>query len=105
MKTKLRKPIFPVYFFDINRTEFGRIENNTINASISLKFIDDDERKTAVIELNNHRIFLDTRQNSFSKNINPFVIEGSNFVRITPEKTLHVLELKVELDCGKKGCR
>ena len=44
VKTKLKKPIFPVYFFDINRTQFERIENNSLNATITLKFIDDDER-------------------------------------------------------------
>src|SRR3989338_5730785 len=105
VKTKLRKPIFPVYFFDINDTQFERIENNTLNASVILKFIDDGERKNAVIELNSHRISVNTRGGSFSKNIDAFMIEGSNSIRITPEKTLHVLELKVELDCKKeKDC-
>jgi len=60
VKTKLRKPISPVYFFDINRTMFERIDNNTINSTINLRFIDDDERKTAVIELNDHIIFTAT---------------------------------------------
>ncbi|MBI2664717.1 hypothetical protein HYX10_05265 [Candidatus Woesearchaeota archaeon] len=105
VKTKLKKPIFPVYFFDINSTQFAKIDNGTINASIGLKFIDDDERKTATIELNSHRIFVDTRSDGFSKNIDPFVIEGSNSLRITPEQTLHLLELKVQLDCrNAKDC-
>jgi len=102
VKTKLEKPIFPVYFFDLNRTQFRNIDNGTINATVSLRFIDNDERKTAVLELNQHRIFIDTRGDSFAKNVDPFVVEGSNSLRIVPEKTLQVLELKVELDCQEK---
>lgn len=102
VKTKLRKPITPIYFFDINETQFENIDNGTINATLQLRFVDDDERKTAVIAVNDHRIFLDTRQDSFTKNIDPFIEEGSNSIRIEPEKTLHILELKVKLDCQKK---
>ncbi len=105
VKTRLKEPVSPIYFFDINGTQFRKIENNTINASISLKFVDDGELKNAVIEINNHRISVNTRQGAFSKNIDEFVVEGSNSARIEPETTLHVLELKVELDCkSKKDC-
>ena len=104
VKTTLRKAISPVYFFDINQSQFDLIDNNTINTSLSLKFIDDDEKKNAIIEVNQHRISLDTRQDAFSKNIDLFVNEGSNSIRITPERTLHVLELKVDLDCKEDDC-
>ncbi len=106
VKTKLKKPIAPIFFFDVNSTQFSKIEKNDINASVSLKFVDDDERKNAVIELNGHRIFVNTRQGAFSKNIDEFVVEGSNSLRIEPETTLQILSLKVELDCKEeKDCR
>ncbi len=105
VKTKLKKPVSPIYFFDINSTQFRKIENNTINASISLKFVDDSEVKNAVIDVNGHRISVNTRQGAFSKNIDEFVVEGSNSARVEPETTLYVLEMKVELDCkDSKGC-
>lgn len=106
VKTKLKKPIAPIYFFDVNSTQFKKLEKDDINASVILKFVDDDERKSAVIELNGHRLFVNTRQDAFSKNIDEFVVEGSNSLRIEPETTLQVLSLRVELDCKEeKDCR
>ncbi len=103
IKTQLRKPISQVYFFDMNRTQFKKVENDTINASISLRFIDDKEKHTGVIDINAHKIFFNTIQSNFSKGIDQFVVEGSNSVRIEPETTLSITELKVELDCKKKA--
>ncbi len=106
VKTKLKKPVSPIYFFDMNSTQFGKIDKNDINASILIKFVDDGERKNAVIDLNGHRIFVNTNQAAYSRNIDEFVVEGSNSLRIEPETTLYILNLKVELDCKEeKDCR
>lgn len=106
VKTKLKKPISPIYFFDVNSSQFKKIATNDLNASILLKFVDDGERKNAIIDLNGHRTFVNTRQAAYSKNIDEFVVEGSNSLRIEPETTLQILSLKIELDCKeKKDCR
>ncbi len=106
VKTKLKKPIAPIYFFDVNSTQFGKISTNDLNASILMQFVDDGERKNAVVDLNGHRMFVNTRQNAFSKNVDEFLVEGSNSLRIEPETTLQILSLKVELDCREaKDCR
>ena len=101
LRTKLKEPIFPVYFFTVNSSVFRRIENNTVNSSFALRFVDDKERKTATLEINNQKTRLDTRAANYSKNIDSFLVEGSNFIRILPETTLNILELKVLLDCRK----
>ena len=101
LRTKLKEPIFPVYFFTANSTVFRRIENNTINSSLSIRFVDDKERKTATLEINSQKTRLDTRAANYSKNIDSFLVEGSNFIRIVPETTLNIIELKVLLDCKK----
>ncbi|MBI2141241.1 hypothetical protein HYU16_02345 [Candidatus Woesearchaeota archaeon] len=101
LRTKLKEPIFPVYFFTTNSTVFRRIENNTINSSLSIRFVDDKERKTATLEINDQKTRLDTRAANYSKNIDSFLVEGSNFIRIVPETTLNIVELKVILDCRK----
>ncbi len=101
LRTRLKEPIFPIYFFSINSTTFRRIDNNTINSTLSLSFIDDKERKTATIEINNQKTRLDTRAANYSKNVDSFLIAGTNFLRIVPETTLSVIELKLSLDCRK----
>lgn len=101
LRTKLKEPIFPIYFFSLNNTVFRRIENNTINSTLSIIFLDDKERKTATVEINNQKTRVDTRQANFSKNVDSFMVAGSNFLRIVPETTLNIVELKLLLDCRK----
>lgn len=101
LRTKLKEPIFPIYFFNVNSTVFRRIENNTVNSTLQLRFVDDKERKTADLEINNQKTRVDTRAANYSKNIDSFLIEGTNFLRIIPDTTMHLLKLKVVLDCRK----
>ncbi len=99
LRTKLKEPIFPLYFFSINSSVFRKIENNTINSTLSIRFVDDKERKTSTLDINNQKVRMDTRQANFSRNIDSFLAEGTNFIRIVPDTTLSILELEVLLDC------
>jgi hypothetical protein len=102
IRTELEEPVFPLYFFSINKTVFEKIENNTINSTITLDFLDDDEKKVADIDVNSQKIRINTRQNSYTRNIDNFLIEGTNFIRIVPEDTMHIISMTVLLDCRDK---
>ncbi len=101
LRTKLKEPIFPIYFFSLNNTVFRRIENNTINSTLNIMFLDDKERKTATVEINNQKTRIDTRQANFSKNVDSFMAAGTNFLRIVPETTINIINLRLVLDCQK----
>lgn len=101
LRTKLKEPIFPIYFFSINSSVFKRIENNSINSTLSITFVDDLERKTATVEINNQKTRLDTRAANYSKNVDSFLIAGTNFLRLVPETTLSIIELRLVLDCRR----
>ena len=101
LRTTLKEPIFPIYFFSLNNTVFRRIENNTINSTLGITFLDDKERKTAQIEINNQKMNIDTRQANYSKNVDSFMVAGTNFLRIVPTTTINVVNLKLVLDCQK----
>ena len=101
LRTKLKEPIFPIYFFSINSSTFSRIENNTVNSTFSLRFIDDKQRKTATIEINNQKTRLDITGANYSKNVDSFLVGGTNYLRIVPDTTLNIVELKLVLDCKK----
>lgn len=101
LRTKLKEPIYPIYFFSLNNTVLRRIENNTVNSTLGVTFLDDKERKTATIEINNQKTRVDTRQANYSKNVDSFLVAGTNFLRIVPETTLNIIELRLVLDCRK----
>ena len=86
------------YFFEINQTEFRRINQSRKDAILSLKFADDTTSKDLKLDVNGHFSTIDQRQSSFSKKINSDIEEGNNFVRMTPlQDDVDVVELKVEL--------
>lgn len=101
LRTNLKEPIFPIYFFSLNSSVFRRIENNTINSTLNLRFIDDKERKTATVEINSQKTTVDTRQANYSKNVDSFLVAGTNYLRIVPETTINLVSLKLVLDCRK----
>ncbi len=86
------------YYFEINRTQFRDINESDKEAILSLKFADDVEDKDLRLDVNGHFSMIDERKAAFSKNINEDVIQGNNFVRLTPlVDDVDVVELKVEL--------
>ena len=103
LRTRLKEPIFPLYFFSINSSTFRRIENNTVNSTLAIRFVDDKERKVADVEINNQKTRIDTKSANYSKNIDSFLVAGTNFLRLVPETTLNIIELKLKLDCRKDG--
>ncbi len=97
VNTELEKPIFPIYFFDVNETQFDRIENGSMKAELRIHMVDDDERKAANLNINNRRTSFDQRDFNYTKDITRFIEDGNNFVRIEPRTTLHIVDLEVEL--------
>ena len=98
VNTKLNAPIEPVYFFEVNSTQFSWLKNSTLRAQLNFKFVDDDKEKRAELNINNIKTFLDAKKAAnYTKDITPFLIEGNNFIRIVPEKTLNIAEISIKL--------
>ncbi|MBN2454304.1 hypothetical protein JXB11_02035 [Candidatus Woesearchaeota archaeon] len=97
VKTELKEPIYPIYFFEVNETQYTLVKNRTLDAELTIKFVDDDERKAATLNINNLRTSLDTKEDEFNKSINTYIVEDSNFIRIEPETNLPISSLKIEL--------
>jgi hypothetical protein len=97
VKTELRQPIYPVYFFEVNETRYSLVQNGTLKAVLTMRFVDDKERKAATLNINNMKTFLDTTSDRYNKTIDTYLVEGSNFVRIEPQTNLPIINLKVEL--------
>lgn len=98
VKTKLREPVEPVYFFEVNATQYSWLVNKSFKAELRMKFVDDNEQKRAELNINNRRTFMDAKRTAnFTKDITSFLVEGNNFIRVVPETTLHIADLRIEL--------
>ena len=96
--TDLRELSYPTYYFEINESTYDKIKNDTYDAKLTLEFIDDKKDKVMNLNINNRMIYVDTDEELYYKNIDSYVREGNNFIKIEPLSMLDIVELKVELE-------
>ncbi|MBI4152040.1 hypothetical protein HY496_03645 [Candidatus Woesearchaeota archaeon] len=93
----LRSLEFPSYYFELSAEDYQKVLKNNLKARLALSFVDVVAVKQADIFFNGHRIMLDTKDVVFTVDVNDFVVEGSNAIKISPRKTLEVRELRLDL--------
>ncbi len=98
LTSELKKADIPVYYFELNQSQINKVNNRTLLVSLYMKFIDDKTQKTADIYVNNHAIRLDQTEEEFEEDISDDVVKGNNAIKIEPEETLDVVELKVMVE-------
>ncbi len=87
-----------VYYFEVNSTTFKDIEDGDYDAFIRIEFVDDENTKKADLNINDHLVRIDQEKKTYEKNINSWIEEDNNFVKIQPKTTLEIVELNIELD-------
>ncbi|MBW2977251.1 hypothetical protein KY331_00240 [Candidatus Woesearchaeota archaeon] len=95
IKSELEQLVYPVYYFEITDKRHQRIQDDEANVTLSLRFVDDIERKRARIIVNGHMISLDQNEIKFKEEITRWVEKGNNAIKIEPQKTIDVVELEV----------
>ena len=96
IKTALKKPVYPLYFFNLNESTYEEISGDELGAELRVEFVDDGQTKKAILSVNGHETFINTRNETHVKNIDQFVKEGNNYIRVTPESNaLHIVKMVV----------
>lgn len=98
VKSKLRALEYPTYYFELSEEQYNAVQNNQSNINVYLRFVDDLEYKQGKILVNGHTAGIDQKDIDFEKNINSWIVRGNNAVKIVPERTLDIAELKVLLE-------
>jgi hypothetical protein len=87
-----------VYYFEVNETAFEDIQDEKYDSFLKIDFVDDTTRKRADLNMNDHLVRIDQDKKDYNRNINNWIEEGNNFIKITPKTTLDIVEVKVELE-------
>lgn len=97
--TELEEQPSYTYFFEIDKDDFEDIQDDKKSVNLTFYFVDDREDKEAEIIVNNRKTFM-TRHSDFewSTNIDRFVEEGSNSIKIIPEERLEIRKLQIILE-------
>ncbi len=97
VKTKLKQAIKPIYYFEVSQGLKREISNGTKQMMLRIKFVDDQEEKLGIINVNGHKTSFDTRlRPEYNKDITSSTEEGNNYIQIEPQVTLNIVEIRVE---------
>jgi len=95
--TKLKELIYPTYYFDLDREQIKDIQDDDRDLIMRFEFPDDKEDREAELLINGRKVFLETDERFFTKNLDSYAKEGTNYIKIIPKTTLEIVELKVTL--------
>ena len=88
----------PTYFFNLDEDEYEDVEEERDNISIHFDFIDNNERKSFELNVNNAKFSIDTKNKSYVEDIPASAIrEGANAVTLTPRRSFVLPLLEVFL--------
>lgn len=87
-----------VYYFEVNSTTFEDIDQDEYDAFVRIKFVDDVNTKRLDLNINDHLTRIDQEKKTYEKNIDSWIEEDNNFIKITPKTTLEIVEIRIELE-------
>ena len=96
--TDLKELTYSTYYFQINESTYDKIKDDEYDAKLTLEFVDDKEDKVMNLNINNRMIYVDTDEAKYYENIDSYIKEGNNFIKIEPLSMLDIVELKAELE-------
>jgi len=66
---------------------------------LRLKFLDDGSRKAAKVFVNGYQFYIDTTKDDFERKIDNYVEDGSNAVKIEPDRTtLDIIKMDIDVE-------
>lgn len=86
-----------VYSFEVSDSQYTNISDKDYEVYVRLKFPDDYESKEGRIYVNGYIKSYDTEEASYTAKITEFITEDFNSVKIVPEGSYELVELKVWL--------
>lgn len=97
VRLELQELSSPLYWFELSDKQIENITEEKSNCNLSIKFVDDDEDKTLDINVNGHMKRIDQKDDKFEYNINGWVEEGRNYIKLVPKTTVDIVSLKIRL--------
>ena len=95
VKIQIKEPTWPVYYFEINSSVWETISDGDASVKLELEFVENDKENAALFIINGRKVYIETDETSYTKDITGYMREGSNYIRVIPEREMHLATLKV----------
>lgn len=97
IETNLKEAPAYVYYFEITDEQMEKIEDSEADVNLSFRFVDDIEEKEADLIINGRKARLPRITDlTYSKDIDMYVLDGTNSLKIIPVTTFDVVEMEIE---------
>lgn len=93
--SELKEVLQPAYYFEITDQMMEDVRDGKYDVELRLKFTEGTEQKAGKININGRETSLFQTEQEYTKNINDYIIEGNNAVKVMPETTLEIVTLEV----------
>lgn len=93
--SELKEVIQPAYYFEITDADMNDVRDGQYDVLLRLTFTDAKDQKAAMLNINGRESNLFQYEREYEKNINDYIIEGNNAVKIEPDTTLQIVSLEV----------
>jgi len=97
IKSKLKGVDFKTYYFDLSFEQYQSVKSGKMRVRMEMNFVDVTSEKVGKLIFNGNTRNFDTREVSTIMDLSSDIVQGSNAIKIKPDRTLEVRELKVEL--------
>ena len=93
--SELKEVLQPAYYFEITEKLMEDVRDGKYDVILRLTFTEGTEQKSGKLNINGRETSLFQRERVYSKNINDYIIEGNNAIKIIPETALEIVSLEV----------
>ena len=97
VKSELKELEFPTYYFELSNEQYNAVHTGSKHVRLNMEFVDVISRKFGELVFNGHQIPFDSREVTYTADLSDDVVRGNNAVKIKPQTTIEVRELKVDL--------
>ncbi|MBW2972329.1 hypothetical protein KY359_04805 [Candidatus Woesearchaeota archaeon] len=93
--SELKEVLQPAYYFEISEDTMDDVRDGKYTVWLKMTFTEDNDQKAGALNINGRETSIFQRERTYSKNINDYIIEGNNAIKIIPETTLEIVSMEV----------
>jgi hypothetical protein len=93
--SEMKEVLQPAYYFEIPEEVMDDVRDGRYSLMLKLTFTEDKDQKSGALNINGRETGIFQSEREYEKNINDYVIEGNNAVKIIPETTLEIVSMEV----------
>jgi hypothetical protein len=84
-----------IEYFEVTPEQFDDLLEDRSRVYLEIDFVDDAKTKRAKLNFNGHLTFINQKTPHYTRLVSPWIEEGNNYIEVTPETTLNIVELRV----------